>query len=428
MSKISIPCLVQRDRKTSGISWYWQPSATLRAAGWEPVALGKDEGKAIVAARERNEAVANWKNGGAVDMATIRQRQQAGTMLALVERYRREVINGKKPNGKPILRQKTIDVYETSMKRIEAWAGKHPISYITPARIGVLRDKIARPVADGGIGHSAAFNMLCMIRQLFSFAESKDMMKRGSNPATDFNLGKPPARRSIWELEDDAAFDAAARELNMPGMALARELGLYTAQREGDLIRFTEPQLQQLEIMEPVLRERLVDDRGRIMGWCFNQTKTSNDYLQVQMEIPFEPGLLARVESVLRTNRARDRAANPPRLISYVLADDRGLPWKQRAFISCWTKILAHAADRTGREGMRDLVWHDLRRTRVVRLRRMGMAKEMIAALTGHSLRSIEEMLRVYGPVDPTITANAIVASLPPRPAKQTEEAKEVEA
>ena len=64
---------------------------------------------------------------------------------------------------------------------------------------------------------------------------------------------------------------------------------------------------------------------------------------------------------------------------------------------------------------MAQLVWHDLRRTRVVRLRRRGMAKEMIAALTGHSPRAIEEMLRVYGPIDPTMTASAVVASLPAR-------------
>jgi integrase len=62
---------------------------------------------------------------------------------------------------------------------------------------------------------------------------------------------------------------------------------------------------------------------------------------------------------------------------------------------------------------MDDLVWHDLRRTRVVRLRRRGMPMEMIASITGHSLQAIKEMLKVYGPVDPTITAAAIASTLP---------------
>jgi hypothetical protein len=70
------------------------------------------------------------------------------------------------------------------------------------------------------------------------------------------------------------------------------------------------------------------------------------------------------------------------------------------------------AVKTTGRTRMNDLVWHDLRRTRVVRLRRRGMAKEMIASITGHSLNSIEMMLAVYGPIDPTITANAIVSAM----------------
>ena len=76
--------------------------------------------------------------------------------------------------------------------------------------------------------------------------------------------------------------------------------------------------------------------------------------------------------------------------------------------------VLAHAARAAGRPHMTDLVWHDLRRTRVVRLRRRGMPKEAIASITGTSSASIEAMLKVYGPIDPTITANAIASTLDP--------------
>lgn len=71
-----------------------------------------------------------------------------------------------------------------------------------------------------------------------------------------------------------------------------------------------------------------------------------------------------------------------------------------------------HAAKRTGRENMTALVWHDWRRTRVVRLRRQGMPKEMIAAITGHDPKSIDEMLKVYGPIDATITAAALATAI----------------
>lgn len=425
MAKVNIPCLVAKRNKAGITSWYWQPSKTLAAAGWKAMPLGKNEGAAIAAARVRNQEVERWKAGGA-DVPQVKRRQQSGTFGALVDRYRKEHVNGRKPDGRPLLKPKTREVYETGLKRLEHWAGKHPVAYITPARVRALRDANAKPIEEGGLGHAATFNLLRLLRQVFAFAESVDVIPKGSNPATDFGLGKPPRRKQLWTPEDDSAFDTAARDLGLPSMALARELALYSAQRESDLIRFTEGQLVELEILEPVLRDRLQDQDRKVFGWSLTQGKTSTDYADVRLEIPLEPSILEKVRQQLRHNRARDRAADPPRLLSHVLVDDRtGLPWKQRAFIEAWRTILDHAAEKTGRENMRDLVWHDLRRTRVVRLRRIGMAKEMIAALTGHSLRSIEEMLAVYGPVDPTITANAIVASLAPLPAKEAEAEKE---
>jgi hypothetical protein len=209
----------------------------------------------------------------------------------------------------------------------------------------------------------------------------------------------------------------------MPSLALAIELALYTAQREGDLIGFTEPQLQPLDLHDPLLRDRLAGDDGRVMGWCFSQHKTSTEYAGVQMQIPLEPTILAKVETAIRRNRAVDRAAEPPRLLTHVLVDDRtGRPWKQRAFIDAWRRVLDHAAERAARPQMTELVWHDLRRTRVVRLRRRGMPKEMIASITGHSLQAINEMLKVYGPVDPTVTAAAIAGTLEPREARKPDE------
>jgi hypothetical protein len=367
---------------------------------------------AIAGARTRNAEVAAWKLGGQRPQA-VQPAAVSGTFSALIARYRREVLNGKRPDGSPRLREKTRAVYETGLKRLEAWAGKHPLAFITPARVRALRDATARPVEAGGLGHASAFNLLRLLRQVMAFAENVDLIAKGSNPARNFDLAAPPPRRRIWKAEHEAAFIAAAYELNMPSMALAIELALFTAQREGDLIGFTEPQLNSLDIFDRRMREFLAGEDGTVKGWTFEQGKTSNQYAAREMAIPLSAALLAKVAAVLRTNRARDRARTPPVLISHVLVDDRtGLPWKQRAFISAWAMIRDHAATRTGLEDMRDLVWHDLRRTRVVRLRRQGMPKEMIGALTGHDPKSIDEILKVYGPIDPTITAAAIVSAL----------------
>lgn len=412
MAQIRIPCLVARTNKAKVTSWYWQPSRTLRAAGWEPVALGKDRSAAMRAAETRNEQVEQWKLG-AFRPEHVDLRAQTGTLGALIARYRREVMDGKKPDGSPKLRPKTRETYRTSLARLEAWGGEHLLASITPARVTVLRDATAKPVDDGGLGQSAAFNLLAMLRQVMAFAEKCDLIPKGSNPATGFDLTKPPPRSAVWAHDDEAAFIAAAYELGFPGMALAIELALYTAQREGDLLAFTEAQLVELDLFDRALRERFAGDDGRVLGWSFSQIKTSTAYSARQMEIPLERPLAVKVTAAIRDNRARDRAATPPRLVTHVLVDDRtGLPWKKRAFIECWTKIKRHAAQRTGRPQMEGLVWHDLRRTRVVRLRRMGMPREMIASVTGHDPKSIEEMLKVYGPIDPTITAAALASTL----------------
>jgi hypothetical protein len=223
----------------------------------------------------------------------------------------------------PWVKAKTAEGYETSLKRIEAWAGKHPVSFVTAERVQVLRDTMLDPV--DGIGHTPALSVLRTLRQMFQFAESKAIIAKGSNPATNFELSAPKGRKAVWEREDEAAFINAAYALNMPSMALAIELAIYSAQREADLIAMTENQVGRLEIEAPDLVERLAADDGHVHGWVFGQGKSNK---QTGMEIPLEPAILAKVHGALRMNRARDRAADPIRLVSHVLIDDAtGLPW-----------------------------------------------------------------------------------------------------
>lgn len=407
MAKFKIHGLRPMTNKSGVTSWYWRPSATLAAAGWQAMPLGKDEGAAIVAARVRNAEIEAWRAGGG-GPEHVTRRLEAGTLAALIARYRREVIAGAcVATGRAELKPKTIETYETSLKRLEAWGGERPLSWLTPARVEALRNQLAPPVAKGGIGHAAAFNCLKQLRQLCGFARLEP------NPAADFGLAAPPPRSQVWEHEDEAAFIAAAYDLGLPSMVLACELAIYTAQRRSDLIGFTEGQWHPLRIADSGVRAKFADAAGVVMGWKFTQGKTTKGKPPVQLEIAFPPDLRRKIETAIAANRARDRAAVPPRLNTHVLIDDRtGLPWTKRAFTSAWTEILAHAAAACDRPHMTELVWHDLRRTRVVRLRRRGMHPAMIAAITGHSPASIDMMLKVYGPIDATITAAALAASL----------------
>lgn len=408
MADLRVPFLVFKKNKSGIVTGFWQPSATLKAAGWKSTPLGSDEWQCVEKARAINAQVQAWKLGGPSPIA-IERRKARGTIDALIARYRKEYLGALDPaTGKPTLSSKTRENYETPLKRIAMWAGDQQLAYVTPGRVKVLKDTLVGPEDKGGIGHAAAHNTLKMLRQLFAFAESVDLIPKGQNPATSFGLGAPPPRRTIWKHAHEKAFDDAAFRKGLPSLALARELALYSAQREGDLLHFTENHYSAIEIFDPMLVRHFGDDAGIVKGWILDQHKTG----LTQLEVPMDAKLRAKVEEAMRRNRARDRSAVPPRLVTYVIVDDRtGLPWKKRDFIKAWNAVLDDAAKVTGMDEMRDLVWHDLRRTRVVRLRRMGMSEAQIATVTGTSPQTIMAMLKAYGPIDATMTAHALAAA-----------------
>jgi hypothetical protein len=43
------------------------------------------------------------------------------------------------------------------------------------------------------------------LRQVLDFAEKIELIPKGSNPATQFELGAPPPRNKVWEADDEAA-------------------------------------------------------------------------------------------------------------------------------------------------------------------------------------------------------------------------------
>ncbi len=405
MANIRIPFLVKKRN-----SWFWQPSATLARAGWKSEPLGPDEGKAIEEARAINTRVAAWRLGGPAPDA-IGKHVARGTGGELIARYRILHLNAKHQDGPKAgqykLADRTRENYETPLKRLEIWMGDMRLDAITPKRVKVLKETLTGPEAKGGIGHAPSFQTLKMGRQLFAFAISEDLFT-GANPFQNFGLGAPRARRTVWKTQHEKAFDDAAMRLGLPTMALARELALYSAQRATDLINFTEGDYDQIELFDPQLIAHFGDRDGIVKGWILEQQNKTD----MPLQIPLDMARRKRIEDKLRANRARDRAANPPRLTTHLIVDDKtGLPFKRRHFITRWREVIAEAIKGTGLKEMEALVWHDLRRTRVVRLRRMGMPKEQIATVTGTSNETIDAMLDAYGPIDATMTAHALAAA-----------------
>jgi hypothetical protein len=403
MAKITIPCLVSRTNKGGVTSWYWQPSATLKAAGWHPVALGRDEGAAIAVARARNAEVAAWKLGG-VRPAEVAQRNQSGTVGSLIARYRREVIHGTRPEGGPCLADSTITLYQVALKRLDMWAGKQPLAFVTPARVQALKKAMLQPKDKGGIGHDPAHKTLKMGRTLFKFAIECDLVDR--NPFDKFGLSAPPPRSIIWSPPAREAMIAAAHAAGKPSIAAAFMLGYSIAQREADLLKLSTRNYVPIPAhkMQPEdwrIHTAIAPD-GIPMGIRVRQNKT-----KAWIEVPIVGEVRAMVE-------ARIAAATAGGSTSILIDDSRGQPGRahlyhgktgQSRFQRDIADIRDAAAAKALEENDKDLAaeiatlqFRDLRRTCVVYLGELGFDAHQIASITGHDLDEVQAILKTYMP------------------------------
>lgn len=156
----------------------------------------------------------------------------------------------------------------------------------------------------------------------------------------------------IWLPEHIKAFGEVASE----PLRFALVLALWTAQRQGDLIRMVWSQFDGTH-----LRVR--------------QSKRN-----VRVLLP--------VGSVLKT--ALD-ARRPENAKGPILLNTRGTPWTGDGFRASW----GTAFDLAGLDHA-DLRFNDLRGTAVTRLALAGCTVPQIAAFTGHSLKDVERILAAH--------------------------------
>lgn len=415
MASIRIPCLVARTAKSGQTSWYWQPSKTLAAAGFKPLALGKDEGAALAQARTRNLEVAAWKAGTGPDPRApgvpLLGRAQTGTLAALLDRYERAVLTAQDPAGKPLLAASTAKTYRTSLKRLRRWGGQFPLAVITPARVRALRDAMLAPADKGGIGHHPAHQTLKMGRALFGFAEAEDIAARGSNPFTHFRLAAPAPRDTIWSPPAREAMIAQAHAAAMPSLALAIQLGFAIGQREADLLGLTIGKYVAIpeHKMQPedyATLAALAPDRTP-RGIRLRQNKT-----RAWIEVP----VTGEVRAALEANIAAARRQGSTMILlddsrAQLYAGEAGQTRFQRDFAALRAAAASKArGDHDGELAaeLEGLQFRDLRRTCVVYLGELGLDAHLIAAITGHDLDETMRILKTYMPRTTGRAARAI--------------------
>ncbi|MFN3991207.1 MAG: hypothetical protein ACK4IS_13225, partial [Erythrobacter sp.] len=144
----------------AGIRFYWEPNTPERKAGWTAKALGADLADAVKQAEQRNAEIADWRAGGGKPIA-VKRFVKARTVSAGIARYKAEVLAKQSDN--------TRRTAATPLKRIEAWCGDMPISWVGRAEMRAWRDGLLRACKEAGHSHHPAFHALERARILWQW-------------------------------------------------------------------------------------------------------------------------------------------------------------------------------------------------------------------------------------------------------------------
>ena len=236
------------------------------------------------------------------------------------------------------LKLSTQQARRNVIERFRAVHGDKPLKGLQRAHVrDIIGAKAKTP--------EAANHLLKVLRIMLGYAVDMEMIN--SNPAIGVKKYKSQGEgHHSWSVAEVAQFETRHTVGTRARLALA--LGLYTAQRKGDVIK---------------------------MGW----QHVSNDVIAVRQEktgtvlmIPLHPELKSALASVPRTNMT-------------FLVTERGAPFTSAGFGN-WFRDQCNAV------GLRHCSFHGLRKAAATRLANAGCSTDQVKAITGH--RSLGEVAR----------------------------------
>ena len=389
MSKIRIRHLIARRNRDGSSRWYWQPSAELRAAGWQTRRLARNapphraEMAAIEEAQDINKQVDDWRADTDTARPDDAARPPAGSLAALISAYRAS-------EEFTDLAPKTAKDYSRYLEMLIFWAGRRQVASFTPKQVkdlwrGLKDDK---PVA--------AHMLITVARLVFEYGRREDWLD--TNPAVKLKLKRHRKRRQegdLWSRADVDIFVATADAMGWHSQGSAVLLDEWLGQRQSDIRGLPRP--------------------SAAGDFVFNQNKTGATAV-----LPTEavPHLTRRVAAEIAGQEARGVVTIPGTPL--LLCETTGQPWKEDHFRHVFAAIRAVAALRAARKAFRDARhagdgWTAardaaraeqerfltrkfmlLRHTAVTRLAEAGCANAEIAAITRHSLKAVETILEIY--------------------------------
>lgn len=340
--------LVEKPRKNGRSAFYFQVPERIRPEGWPPtVRLSSDRTKAICEAEENFERME-------AERSRPRRPHHHGSLPWLIRSYEQtRKFKDKAP------KTKSSHDYCSRIVMEWSWRGNHPpIQKIN--RPAILKFLSSMDETPSKRNHVSSY-----LRTLLNYACDIGLIE--TNPAAGLRLTQPEASIRLWDIEQEfepvvAWLEKRGRHQLATAMHIARSIG----QREGDV----------LSLMEP---------RDYSNGkFSFYQSKTG---AHVEFVVPGE--LIGRISS------------RPDGQLLLVANEKTGKKYNQRTL----TKWIRKA---TRSLGLDDLQFRHLRHTCVAEMARAECTVPEIAAVTGHSLRTVGKILKHYLPRDSVVARNAI--------------------
>lgn len=367
MARIDVPYLIAKPGKGGATRYFWQPSTTLRKLGWRPERLSDDVGQAIERAKELNAQLEAWRKGeGAAPGAGGGQGKdpivRPGTVADLIRRYKASRFYTKKTDA-------TRSGYDGHLKTIETWAGKDLVKDIDAGDIQDLYAQFYERTP------AKAAALIRVARLLFQCAVRFNM--RADNPATKPGLEGSEFCGKLWPLDAVLLVVEAADKAKRHSIGTAVLINWWLGQRLGDILTLKRSQYRD----------------GRI--WI-TQSKTNS-----RIAVPHSPLVAQRIEEEIARLTARKVVGLDSPLI---VNENTDKAYNIRNFRKDFVEIRAKAAaewstfslDDGSTIDLNELHYRFLRHTAITELAAAGCDAPLIATFSGHTVKSVEQILEHY--------------------------------
>lgn len=412
MRSLQVLYLAIRRNKRAAPRWYFQPKTEHKAAGWNIVRLHDKYDRPIVDGAEAAAACnaivkiyQAWQRGEPGNEPS--RIDDKGRVLDVAPKERQR--KGKWRHMQPVLYRPgmvgaIIADYRASDEFIKGLGEKSKIDYgacldALGERFGTTYwQNISRKQAKAWIMEkhdtqpSQAHQWYRTVRAVFNKtqliyddADHPGYVPEGMNPFAKLDIEAPKAKLIVWPVEAVTAGVAIADEMGRPSLGDAITFMYWIGTRRQDWMRWA-----------PSIFDT------PYLAW--ETIKTKED---VTIQWDMVPELKARIDQA----KARVQAS-AVRATTFFFDDATGLPWQEDSFFFAFNDLrdrltAKHPSFKTryavkfyNDDPMRlptgELTMRTLRHTCITALHDAGASREQIRAVTGHSLKTIDDVLDRY--------------------------------